>query len=152
MLATQFQKTNHDFVVMVEKCSAEDWNKVPKGEKRSVGVIAHHVGQGLAATFGLVQTLVNGQPIPLTPEMLDQMNAQAAVKSLGVTKATVLEALRSNGATVEGGMRKMTDAQLDQAGALFGGPVTAQAMIERVVIGHPQEHMASIQSVMKATA
>lgn len=152
-LAAQFQTAAHDFIALVENCSAEDWNKMPAGEKRTVGVIAHHVGLGLATTFGLAQRLANGQPLPpLTREMIDQGNAKAAAQSEGVTRAAVLEVLRSNSATVEGAMRKLSDAQLDQPGTLFGGPVTAQAVIERVVIGHPKSHLASIQSLLKATA
>jgi hypothetical protein len=149
-LVAQFVQTHDDLVSLIRQISAEDWQKVPAGEQRSVGAIAYHTAKGYLATLSFAQMLANGQPLPqFTPDMLDQMNAREAAEHADVSKEQVLDMLEAKSRSVAEGLSALTDAQLDASGEFFGHRLTGEGVVAGLVVSHVREHVESIRSVIQ---
>ena len=151
-LAERFEQANREMIAGVEKCSDAQWKTKTSGETWSVGVVAHHVAQGHETIAGLVQKIGTGQPLPgLTMDLIHQMNAEHAKQHANCTQDETLGLLRKNAATAAGIVRGLSDEQLDRSAPVLGGaPMTAEQMIERVLIGHVNEHHGSIRAAVGA--
>ncbi len=147
-LVAQFVQCHNDLVNVIQEMPAEAWQKVPAGEQRPAGVIAYHTAQGYLATLAFAQMLAKGQALPpLTPEVLEQMNARQAAEHADATKEEVLALLEANCGAVTAGLSGLTDEQLDAEREFFGHKVTVEAVVAGVVVNHVREHGASIRSV-----
>lgn len=146
-LAAQFEQANNDLIRTIEPMTDAQWKAVCSGENWSAGVVAHHVAGGHQPISGLVQAAATGQPLPpLTPEMLNQGNARHAQEYANCTKAETLDLLRQNGRTAAGVVRGLSDEQLQRSAPVFGNDMTAEQMIQNILIGHVQAHTASIKA------
>lgn len=149
-LADRFEAANDDVIAFVEGVSDEGWGATCPGEQCTVAALACHVG---ASHDGLVMALVRpiaeGTPGPsFTGEALDAMNAENARDNAAASKEQALALLREGGARAAAYLRGLDDAQLDRSGPLpfSPEPMTAAAVIEAVLIGHPVQHLASMQA------
>ncbi len=146
-LVDQFLQIHNEFVNIVAGLSPEEWQRVPAGEERPVGVIAYHTAAGYPITLGFAQMLARGESFPAIEAAAGhQMNAQQAAEHAGVGKEEVLALLENNCAGMLDGLRGFNDEQLDMSGTLFGYTMTTQIAIQGIVFGHLQEHLTSIKS------
>lgn len=147
-LADRFEQVNNEVIRAVESFSDAQWRATCTGETWSVGVTAHHLAGAHQAIAGVAQAIGTGQELPLiTMEMIDQGNAQHAKDFANCTKQETLDLLRSGGAAAAGMVRGLSDEQLDRSAPLMGGPLmTAEQVIENILIGHTQQHFNSIQA------
>lgn len=149
-LASAFERANNAVIQAVEGCSADQWRAICKDEGWPVGVAAHHVAASHSSLLGLVQLVANGQEVPpITMEVIDAANAQHAQEFAHVSREETLELLHRDGATVASTLRGLTDEQLDRTApmAFAGGQAwSAQDLIERILIHHPDQHAASINA------
>jgi uncharacterized damage-inducible protein DinB len=152
-LVNRFERASQEMIATVERCSDAHWTTKTSSEAWSVGVVAHHVAQGHEAIAGFVKMIATGQPLPpLTMDTLHQMNAEHAKQYANCTKAETLALLRKNAAAAAGILRELSDEQLDRSAPVLGGPpMTAEQMVEQVLVGHMQEHHGSIRATMGAT-
>ncbi len=153
VLVDRFEQANQEIVRTVEQCSEAHWRATTSGERWSVGVVAHHVAEGHKIIAGLVQAVAAGQSLPtLTMEMLDQMNAEHARQHANCTRAETLDLLRQNAALAAGTVRGLGDDQLDRTASVLAGmpPMSVQQIIERILIGHVQEHLQSVRTAIGA--
>jgi len=67
------------------------------------------------------------------------------------TREEVLEMLRRNGSAIADYVAGLSDADLDRTGhlALAGGKITAQQLIEAVILKSGGEHFASMQGALE---
>jgi uncharacterized damage-inducible protein DinB len=145
-LAAEFDKVNGELIDAVNAMSDEQWRARCDAEGWTVGVTAHHVAGGYGPISGLVQAIATGQPLPpLTPEMIDQGNAEHAKQAANCTKAETIELLRSGGASGTAIVRGLSDEQLGRSATVFGNQITAEQAIQQILIGHPQSHLDSIR-------
>ncbi len=150
-LTERFEQGNQEMIKTVERCSDAEWPATTSGEGWSVGVVAHHVAEGHKAIAGLIQAAATGQPLPpLSMEALDQRNAEHARQHANCTKAETLELLRQNAAAAAATVRGLSDEQLDRIAQARVGPMKVQEMIERILIGHVQNHLGSIRATIDA--
>lgn len=151
-LAEQFEQTNRQMTATIERCSDAQWKTKTSGEKWPVGVVAHHVAQSHEGIAGIVKLIATGQQLPpMTMDTIDKMNAEHAKQYANVTRPDTLALLKKNAAAAASTVRGLSDEQLDRSAPVLGGsPMTAQQMIERVLIGHVKEHHGSIQAVVGA--
>jgi uncharacterized damage-inducible protein DinB len=149
-LADRFEQANREMLATVERCSDAQWKSKTSGEAWSVGVVAHHVAQGHEGIADIVKRIATAQPMPpLTMDAIHQMNAEHAKQYAGCTKEETLALLRKNAAAAASAVRGLSDEQLDRSAPMLGGPaMTAQQAIERILIGHVQEHHGSIKSTV----
>ena len=149
-LVARFTGFNNEFIAFVDNCSDEDWRKVCSGEGWTVGVVAHHVAAGHFGAIDFVRMIVAGEAIPeITMEAIDQMNAQHAKEHTNCTREEVLALLRKNGSAFAGYLEGLSEADLGRTGylAAIGGDVSAQQLIEMIILQSGGEHFDS----MKAT-
>jgi uncharacterized damage-inducible protein DinB len=150
-LAEQFEQVNRQITTTIERCSDAQWKTKTSGETWPVGVVAHHVAQSHEGIAGLVRMIASGQQAPpITMEMIDQGNAEHAKQFANVTREETLALIKKNGAAAASAVRGLSDEQLDRSATVLGGPMTAQQVIERILIGHVKGHHDSIQAAVGA--
>jgi hypothetical protein len=151
-LAAKVTAANAALIDTVQGCSAEDWRKHSEREDRSVAVLAHHVALAYGPISGMAQAVANGQAAGLpTQDELNAMNAHQAVEAANVGQAETVELLQRHGAAAAALVGNLSDAQLAQTFIGFGGQEwTVAQFIEAAVVGHPQQHLASIREVLGA--
>jgi hypothetical protein len=149
-LAEQFERANNDIVALVEGCSEEALRSSTSAEQWSVAVTAHHVASSHEAIAGFLGLIANGQELPpITPEMMDQINAQHAQQYANCGRQETLDLLRANAAAAASVVRGLSDEQLDRTAPmpfLGGAPWSTQQCIENVLIGHVLDHGGSIRT------
>lgn len=145
-LATQFETINGQFRDTVEAMSDAQWHATTDEEGWTVGVAAHHAASGHGGLSGMVQAAATGQPLPpITPEQLNEANAQHAKDFANVSKEEVLATLDSGVGPAATLIRSLSDEQLQRGVETpFGGTMTTDQIISNVLIGHVQQHLASI--------
>ena len=148
-LVERFTAFNNDFIAFVENCSDEEWRKVCSGEGWTVAVVAHHVAAGHFGAIDFVRMIVAGEAIPeITMETIDQMNAQHAREHANCTREEVLGLLRKNGSAFASYLEGLSEADLVRTGylALIGSDVSAQQLIEMVILQMGGEHLDSMKA------
>jgi len=153
-LASAFERANESVISAIEGCTEEQLRAVCEGEGWPVVVAAHHIALSYQPIAGLARQIGTGGPIPpLTPEMLDQMNAEHAKECANVSREETIALLRQEAAAAADIVRSLTDEQLERSAAipLAGGQTfTAHDMVEQALIGHPMDHGRSIQAALGA--
>ncbi len=144
-IATQFEATNEEIIKSVESASSEEWHKTgPEGW--SMGVTLHHIAESYGGLTQMVQAIATGMPLPnFTPEMLNQGNAEHAVRAANATQAETAQILRDSGKTAAAMLRSLTDEQFAATAAmplLGGASMSAQQLAEAVLVGHGAGHHA----------
>ncbi len=146
-LATAFEQAASRILTAADGLSDTAWGIAPAGEARTAGQIAYHMAEVYHNVSGFIQLAVAGQPLPpLTMEGIHGLNAEQAVHSAGVGRAGTLELLRQNGADTATLLRTLSDAQLDTDTVFLGHPMTVESLAQNGLVGHTEEHLASIRS------
>ena len=150
-LAKQFEARAAEMTKALGQLTEADWKKVTDAEKWPVGVTAHHVAGSHEPIAGIVKTVAAGQSIPnFTMAMLDESNAKHAREFAGCTKAETLALHEKGVATAAATVRGLSDAELERSGTVITGApaMTAQQVIEGILISHIGEHLGSIQKTV----
>jgi len=149
----QLTTINEEIVSTIAACTEADWRRVCAGEKRTVGVVAHHIATVEGTFVGFLQAFRAGEhgAPNISPEAVDQMNAEHAAAFATVGKPETLDLLRQNGTALTDLLAALDDAQLAQVAGVFGGhELRVEQVVEWVLIGHFQEHLASIRATFAA--
>ena len=84
-------------------------------DRRSVGVIVHHVASVYPIEIDLARAIASGKAVTdVTWEVVAELNAKHAHDQLEVTKAAALELLRRNSREAAAAVRAFTDEELDR--------------------------------------
>lgn len=153
-LADRIEEGAAALAAFAEGLSEEQWRTPMSGgkDRRSVGVVVHHVASVYPIEIDLARTIAGGEAVTdVTWEAVAQMNAGHASDQTAVTKAAALDLLRRNSREAAAAVRAFTDDQLDRAAAFslsFGAPVTAQFVIEDHALRHSWHHLARIRATL----
>ena len=142
-----------------EGLSEAEWlTPVSATDRRSVGVIVHHVASVYPVEIEAAKAIASGHAVTeVTWEAIAEMNARhaadqaAATKDVFASKEATLDLLRRNSREAAAAVREFTDEQLDQAAPFslsFGAPVTAQFVIEDHALRHSWHHLAKIRKAL----
>jgi uncharacterized damage-inducible protein DinB len=149
-LADELQRVTDEVVTFVEAVPDEAWQRTCADEQCTVAALACHIADGYSNILdSLVKPITEGQEGPrFSQEDLARWNAAAAESNAAQPKVVALERLRTQAPPVITYVRALSDEQLERSRPLpFGGdPMTAEAVIEHVLIGHPRGHLASMQA------
>jgi DinB superfamily len=151
VLAKQFETKAAEMTKAIGQLSDADWKKVTESEKWPVGVTAHHVAGGHEPISGIVKTVAGGQSIPnFTMDMLNESNAKHAREFAGCTKAETLALHEKGAAAAAAVVRGLSDADLERSGTVLTGmpAMTAQQVVEGILISHIGEHLGSIRKTV----
>jgi hypothetical protein len=154
-LAERIEEGAAGLAAFAEGLSDADWRKPMSGsgrDRRSVGVIVHHVASVYPIEIDLARAIASGKAVTdVTWEVVAQMNAKHATDQAGVTKAAALDLLRQNSRQAAAAVRAFTDAELDRAAPFslsFAAPVTAQFVLEDHAVRHSWHHLARIRTTL----
>ena len=154
-LAEQYEVAHDEFVRLVEALSEDQWQVTGKNypqrigdedEGRRVGIIAHHVATNGDWIVQRIQTMLAGGP--LAPVNQREINAEHARNNAGVTRAEVLRLMRASRSRIADAVRAIPDNQLDIQRETPVGPMSAAQRVERVLIGHMNQHKGSIEAAI----
>ena len=151
-LATQLENKAAEMTKAIETLTDADWKKVTSA-KWSVGVTAHHVAGSHEGIAGILKTVAAGHSMPpVTMTMLDEMKAKHASEHAGCTKAETLDLHKKGAAAAAAVVRGLSDAELDRSGTVLTGmpAMSAQQIVEGILINHVVEHLGSIRDAAKA--
>src|SRR5882672_6022047 len=153
LLADSIEEGAAGLAALAEGLSEAEWRiPVSGSDRRSVGVMVHHVASVYPIEIGLARTIAGGKAVTdVTPDAVDGMNARHAHDQAGVTKAAALELLSRNSREAAAAVRAFTDDELDRAAPFslsFGAPVTAQFVIEDHALRHSWQHLARIRAAL----
>ena len=130
-----------------------EWNR-PFGttDKRTIGVIVHHVASIYPLEIQLAQLLAAGKPVTgVTWDVVADVNAGHAKENAGATKEAALELLARNSAQAAAAIRALSDAELAEAApvSLYGdAPLTCQFFLEDHAVRHSYHHLAKIRKAL----
>jgi len=148
-LATRFEQANNDVIRTVEGLTDAQWHTKTGEEGWTVGVVAHHIADAHGKVVGLAEMVAHGKPVPpLTMEVIHQGNAAHAQAHAHTSKADTLALLRKNGAAAARTVRGLADDQLRRTAPVIGNSMSAEPVIEGILIGHRQGHLASIRKTI----
>ena len=152
-LAARIEEGAVLLAAFAEGLSEAEWRlPVSSTDRRSVGVIVHHVATMYPIEVDVARTIASGKPITdVTWEVVAQINAKHAGEQAAVSKAAALDLLRRNSHDAAAEVRAFTDDQLDRAAPFslsFGAPVTAQFVIEDHALRHSWHHLARIRNAL----
>jgi len=153
LLASRIEEGAAGLAAFAEGLSDAEWHMpMSATDRRTVGVIVHHVASMYPIEVGLAQTVAGGNAAQeVTWELVANINAKHAQEQAGVTRAAALELLRRNSREAAAEVRTFTDEELDRAtpvGLSFGAPVTAQFIIEDHALRHSWHHLAGIRRAL----
>jgi hypothetical protein len=153
LLAGRIEEGAAGLASFAEGLSEEEWRQpVSATDRRTVGVIVHHVASVYPIEIDLARTIAGGKAVTeVTWEVVAGLNARHASEQAEVTKADALELLRRNSREAAAAVRAFTDEELDQAAPFslsFGAPVTAQFVIEDHALRHSWHHLARIRKAV----
>jgi hypothetical protein len=152
-LASRIEEGAAGLAAFAEGLSEAEWRTPVSGsDRRSVGVIVHHVASVYPIEIDLARAIADGKAVTeVTWDVVAELNAKHASDQAGVTKSAALELLRRNSHEAAAAVREFTDDQLDRAAPFslsFGAPVTAQFVIEDHALRHSWHHLARIRKAL----
>jgi DinB superfamily len=153
LLADRIEEGAAVLAACAEGLSEEEWRApVSATDRRSVGLIVHHVASMYPIEIDVARAIASGKAVTdVTWEVVAELNAKHAHEHAEETKATALELLRRNSREAAAAVRAFTDEDLDRAAPFslsFGAPVTAQFVIEDHALRHSWHHLARIRTAL----
>ena len=152
-LAQRLEQGAGALAAFASTLSDAEW-RTPFGttDKRTIGVIVHHVASIYPLEIQLAQVLAAGQPITdVTWDAVAAVNAQHAKENGTPTKETALALLARNSAAAAAAIRALSDAELAQAApvSLYGdAPLTCQFFLEDHAVRHSYHHLARMRKAL----
>jgi hypothetical protein len=153
MLADRIEEGAAGLAAFVEGLSEAEWRTPVSGsDRRSVGVIVHHVASVYPIEIDLARAIASGKAVTdVTWEVVAELNGKHAQENAEVAKGAAVDLLRRNSREAAAAVRAFTDDELDQAAPFslsFGAPVTAQFVIEDHALRHSWHHLARIRKAL----
>ena len=152
-LADRIEEGAAGLAAFAEGLSEEEWRRPTSGtDRRSVGVIVHHVASMYPIEIDVARAVAGGKSVmDVTWAAVAEINAKHAGEQAGVTKPAALELLRRNSRQAADAVRAFTDEELDRAAPFslsFGAPVTAQFVVEDHALRHSWHHLARLRAAL----
>lgn len=152
-LANRIEEGADTLAAFVETLTDAEWRTPQTGnDKRTVGVIVHHVASIYPVEIDIVRPIASGKPLTdVTWQAVADLNANHAKENANATKADALALLRKNSRDAAAAVRALTDQELDQAAPFslsYGAPMTAQFVVEDHALRHPWHHLHRIRALL----
>ena len=153
LLAARIEEGAAGLAAFAEGLSDAEWRTpISARDRRSVGVIVHHVATMYPIEVGVARAVASGKAVSdVTWDVVAELNEKHAQDNAQVSKAAALELLRRNSREAAAAVRAFTDQELDNAAPFslsFGAPMTAQFVIEDHAMRHSWHHLAAIRKAL----
>jgi len=153
LLADRIEEGAGGLAKFAEGLSDAEWRTpVSATDRRTVGLIVHHVAAVYPIEVDLAKAIAGGSAVTdVTWAVVAELNAKNASENDGISKADCLALLRKNSSEAAARVRTFTDEELDRAAPFslsYGAPVTAQFVIEDHPVRHSWHHLAGIRKAL----
>jgi len=132
--------------------SDQEWMTPLGHDRRTVGVVVHHVGTMYPIEIQLAQQLAAGKAVVgVSWDDVHKINAGHAKEFAGVSRAEAIELLEKNSAAAAAAIRALSGDELDRAAPLSlndDTPLTCQFMLEDHAVRHSWHHLAGIRKAL----
>jgi hypothetical protein len=152
-LAARIEEGAAGLAAFAEGLSDAEWHTpVSATDRRSVGLIVHHVASMYPIEIDVARAIASSSPVSdVTWEVVAQLNAKHAQENAQISKSDALGLLRQNSREAAAAVRAFSDQELDNAAPFslsFGAPMTAQFVIEDHALRHSWHHLAAIRKAL----
>lgn len=154
-LAKRIEEGADNLATFVEDLSVSEWHlPVSATDRRSIGVIVHHVASMYPIEIEVARAIASGKTVTdVTWEAVAELNSTHAQEQSKITRAVALELLWRNSRDAAAAVRAFSDDELDQAAPFslsYDAPMTAQFVIEDHALRHSWHHLARIRAAVNA--
>ena len=156
LLASRIEQGADGLAAFVGSLTDAEWRtpiSTNGGDRRTVGVVVHHVASVYPIEIELARTIASGEAVTeVTWDAVADMNADHAREHARVTKADALDLLRRNSREAAAAVRAFSDEELDRAAPFslsYAAPVTAQFVLEDHALRHSWHHLARIRAALR---
>ena len=119
--AASIEAARDRLIAFAAGCPDEQWRAAPlDGDPRPVAVVVDHVAHSYEYMSGWIRQAIAGQPVQVTEDLVDGLNAEHAAGSAAVSQAEAAEHLRRSGADISALIAGLSAADLDAADGLVG--------------------------------
>ena len=142
--AADIEAARDRLIAFVAGCNEEEWHAAPlDGDPRPVAVVVDHVADSYEYLAGWIRQLVIGQPVEVTGEIVDDLNAEHAARAAAVSQAEATEHLRRGGAAISALIAGLS------AGDLSAGDGRVR-LFAQIAIRHADNHRTDIETALAA--
>ena len=116
-LATAIEATKLAVIQVVSGCSDEQWQLLcnDEGDNRTVAVIAHHIAHGNGTSLAWLEDALAGRDVTVTPEEIDQANAEHAATYHEVGRIETIRLLERTGSDLRRRVAGLSDDELQRS-------------------------------------
>lgn len=150
-LSAELTAVNDEILDAVANATPEQWQRPTASEQWPAAVVAHHIAEVERFFAGVIAGRADSDAAPAEfgGADVEANNARHAAEFANVDQAETLAALRANGAALAERIRDLDDDQLASVAVLFDGQeMTTEQMVTMGMIGHFQEHLASLRQAL----
>jgi hypothetical protein len=125
-----------------------EWQLNSVSENWPLGLLASHIANGYTNVAGWIRKVLDGQPLTVTGDEIDEANHEAAEAYTPQSGDELLALLKTKMADLNKLVEGLSDAQMAQAApmTLIGGrEVTPAFLVERVLRHHTRGHLESFR-------
>jgi hypothetical protein len=153
-LAERLEQGANALAALASELTDAEWRvQMSPTDRRTVGVVVHHVASVYPVEIHLAQVLAGGDSVVgVTWDTVHDMNGSHAQDNAGVARAETVALLRQNSAVAAAAIRALSDEQLDAAApaSLYSdAPITCQFMLEDHAVRHSYHHLLRIRRVLQ---
>jgi DinB superfamily len=144
--AAAIEAARDRLIAFATGCSGQEWRAAPlEGDPRPVAVVVDHVADSYEYMAGFIRQIIAGDPVEVTGEIVDDLNAEHASAAAAVSQAEAAEHLRRSGAAISA---LMAGLSADELGAGDG----RVRLFAQIAIRHADNHRTDIQTALAAQA
>jgi hypothetical protein len=143
-MATAISEARSALLEFAANCSDEQWRSSPLGDAdpRPVCVIVDHVAHSYEYIGGWVRSLLSGETVEVSPEMVDVLNSEHASVSTSPGREEVADHLRDSGEALIDLVRGLEPEQL----AIDNGRVE---QLVKIAARHADGHRSELESALQ---
>ncbi len=147
-LADQYEAAMAEVIALAKSCSDEEWQTLSGNEERTVGVLFDHIAQGNPQVVGWIDELLEGRPVEITREILNEENAEHARRAASRPRHETIEALETTTPRTAVALRSLTEQQLRRKQSFGWAGEQEVAWVAGAAIRHPRVHLKSIREAL----
>ena len=148
VMAEEIMDANAELVAFIETCSDQEWKSMCRGERWSIGVVAHHIAWGHERAAVWIRSICNGIPIPGSPQAHHASNAVKAAQVVGISRDEVAFLAHRNADQLVALFRSLADEDFQKSVA-FGPSGGRRLSIDGLGRSHLDRHLASMRVTLR---
>jgi DinB superfamily len=147
-MVDEYDAVMAEAIALAESCSDDEWRTICVNEQRAVGVLFDHIASGNPEVVRWIKEFLAGQPIVITPEILNSRNAEHAHQVHRRPRAETIDDLKRGTATTSEFLDSLTKDQLGVRNEFgWAGPQDV-AWVASAALRHPRGHLKSIREAL----